>query len=216
MPFISRIINTVKLAATPTSSIAAKNDQLFIQAEIRPEKAAELNVVAGRVLAGKARYETVAATMANGIPWWFIGIAHFMEAGAFKNPFLYHLHCGDPLTARTVHVPKGRPIFNPKNGTQPPSIQNPYTWEESALDALKLSGYDKIKDWSIGNCLWLWEKFNGTGYRKRGMLSPYVWSYTTLYGTPPNIGKFVADGKFDPNAVSKQAGTAAILKALHL
>jgi len=58
------------------------------------------------------------------------------------------------------------------------------------------------------------EGFNGFGYRTRHpeVLIPYLWSFTNHY----QKGKFVADGKFDPNAVSKQCGAAAILKPLSL
>ena len=58
--------------------------------------------------------------------------------------------------------------------------------------------------------LYLFEKFNGFGYVKRGINTPYLWSYTNHYSK----GKFAGDGKFDPNLVSKQPGTAAIMKAL--
>lgn len=184
---------------------------LYKSAQIRPERKKEVQIAVDRINAGKGRYEGVAATLANGIPWWFIGITHYMEAGLYgsKN-FSYHLHCGDPLTGRTFHVPKGRPKANPGGGNTPPSGVNPYTWEESALDALSFMGYDKIKDWSMENCLVLFEKFNGMGYKKRGIPSPYLWSFTQHY----TKGKFVADGKFDPNAVSLQPGTAAIMKGL--
>lgn len=186
------------------------NIDLYLTAVIRPERKAEVSSTVARIVAGKARYESVAASLGNGIPWWFIGITHFMEAGAFKNPFLYHLHCGDPLTARTVHVPAGRPKANPGGGPNPPSKANPYKWEESAIDALKLMGYDKPIDWSISACLERFEKFNGMGYRKKGVPSPYLWSYTQHYVS----GKYVADSKYDPKAVSKQAGTAALMKGL--
>lgn len=184
--------------------------QLFQTAIIRPERQAEVSAICKRIAAGKLRYEAVSASLGNGIPWWFIGITHFMEAGGKKNPFLYHLHCGDPLTGRTVNVPKGRPKANPGGGAVPPSKDNPYTWEESALDALQLMGYDKASDWSIPGCLDKFEKFNGMGYRKRGIPSPYLWSYTQHYAK----GKFVIDRKFDPNAVSKQPGCAALMKGL--
>jgi len=42
------------------------------------------------------------------------------------------------------------------------------------------------------------------------VLTPYLWGFTDKYMK----GKFVADGKFDANAVSQQCGAAAILKAL--
>ncbi len=183
---------------------------MYKSAVINPAKKAETDAICKRIKSGQAKYQSVAATLANGIPWWFIGITHFMEAGGFKNPFLYHLHCGDPLTGRTVHVPAGRPKANPGGGTVPPSKTNPYSWEESALDALRLMGYNKVTNWTIQDCLVMFEKFNGLGYKKKGVPSPYLWSYTQHYVS----GKYVADGKYDPKAVSKQPGVAAMMKGL--
>ena len=179
---------------------------IYNRALIKLSKEQEIKLISKRILEGKERYEGVAETFDNGIPWWFIGITHFMEAGhKYPKQFDYHLHCGDPLTARTFHVPSGRPIADPKAGKG-----KPYTWEESALDALKYMKYDKVTDWSIENCLILFEKFNGLGYKKKGVPNPYLWSFTTEYIK----GKYVADGRYDPNAVSKQPGVAAIMKDL--
>ncbi len=179
---------------------------IYNRALIKLSKEQEIKLISKRILEGKERYEGVAETLDNGIPWWFIGITHFMEAGhKYPKQFDYHLHCGDPLTARTFHVPSGRPIADPKAGKG-----KPYTWEESALDALKYMKYDKVTDWSIENCLILFEKFNGLGYKKKGVPNPYLWSVTTEYIK----GKYVADGRYDPNAVSKQPGVAAIMKDL--
>lgn len=184
---------------------------LYDTAVIRPERQAEIALILKRIRFGQKRYETVAATLGNGIPWWWIGIAHFMEAGHFwPDQFSYHLHCGDRLTGRTINVPKGRPKANPGNGTLPPSKTNPYTWEESALDALRLTGTDKITDWSVKSILKRFELYNGTGYKSKGINSPYLWSFTNHY----TKGKFVSDHKYSPTAVSKQPGTAAIMKAL--
>ena len=126
---------------------------IYNRALIKLSKEQEVKLISKRILEGKERYEGVAETLDNGIPWWFIGITHFMEAGhKYPKQFDYHLHCGDPLTARTFHVPSGRPIADPKAGKG-----KPYTWEESALDALKYMKYDKVTDWSIENCLILFE-----------------------------------------------------------
>lgn len=182
--------------------------ELYNTAKIRPKYLPICNLVGARIIKGRAAYEAVAAELANGIPWWFIGITHFMEAGhKYPEHFNYHLHCGDPLTGRTVHVPAGRPKHEPAAGDG-----NPYTWHESALDALSYMKYDKVSDWSKENILYLFEKFNGLGYKKRGINSPYLWSFTNHYIS----GKFVADGRFDPAVISKQPGTAAIMKALNV
>jgi lysozyme family protein len=58
--------------------------------------------------------------------------------------------------------------------------------------------------------LYLLEAYNGFGYRPRGVPTPYLWSFSNLYRS----GKYVADGKFDRNAVSKQCGAAVMLRVL--
>ena len=135
----------------------------------------------------------------TGVPWWFCGLLHGMECG-FN--FRQHLHNGDSLAGRTRRVPRGYP----RSGSPP------FTWEESALDALRIKGYDKVRNWSIENVAWLAENFNGWGYRlyHSETLSPYLWSGTTHY----RRGKYVVDGRYSPTAVSKQAGVMAILKRL--
>ena len=153
--------------------------------------------IADKILANKTRYQKIQAS--TGVPWWFIGCLHNMEAGL---SFAKHLHNGDPLTARTVQVPKGRPLVgNP-----------PFTWEQSANDAIHLKSLHLIKDWSIAHALFLLEGFNGYGYRQYHptVKSPYLWSMTSNYSK----GKYVADGKWSSTAVSQQCGIACILKAL--
>ena len=116
--------------------------------------------------------------------------------------FNRHLHNGDPLTARTTHVPKGRPVAG----------DPPFTWEVSASDALQLEGLDKVKNWTMPGILFQIEKYNGFGYRTRHpeVLTPYLWSFSNQY----RKGKFTADGKFDPEATSQQCGAAVILRRM--
>ena len=111
-----------------------------------------------------------------------------------------HLHNGDPLTARTVHVPANRPAVG----------SPPFTWRDSASDALIFEGFSQETAWSIPRMLYLFERYNGFGYRKLRVPSPYLWSFSNLYIK----GKFVSDGHFDPDAVSAQSGAGVILKAL--
>jgi len=152
---------------------------------------------AKRILASKERYETV-ASMTN-VPWYVVGLIHQMEAGC---RFTCHLHNGDPLSAKTVHVPKGRP----KKGTPV------FPWEDSACDALLMHGLNKITDWPVERICFELEGYNGWGYRKYHptTLTPYLWSGTTLYAR----GKYVADGKWSSVAVSGQSGAMPILKKL--
>jgi lysozyme family protein len=170
---------------------------LWSRAEIRPEREAQATAVAEKIAGNRERYEAVSA--ATGCPWWLIGCIHSLEASL---RFDKHLHNGDPLTARTVQVPKGRP----KAG------KPPFTWEESAVDALTMPPHnlDKVPRWPVSRVLYECERFNGFGYFNHAINSPYLWSFTTLY----ERGKYTADGRFSTSAVSKQCGAAAILKAM--
>lgn len=165
--------------------------------EINAGRGAEFDSIVFKIKKNQLRYEVVSHTV--GVPWYVVAVIHNMEASL---NFTRHLHNGDRLTARTTHVPAGRPV----------SGIPPFTWEESAEDALRYQGMDKITDWSVPNILLTLEKYNGGGYAKRGINTPYLWAYTNHYGTAPNIGKYTSDGKFDPKAISSQIGAAAILK----
>ncbi|MBV8252584.1 MAG: hypothetical protein JO154_08250 [Chitinophaga sp.] len=138
--------------------------------------------------------------ISNGrIPWYFIACVHYLECGF---SFSKHLHNGDPLTGYTVQVPANRPQV----GHKPP-----FTFEESAVDALKLMGFDKVSSWKLPFILRKLEAYNGFGYFKfHSMNSPYLWSYSNQY----TKGKYVKDGKFDSEAVSAQCGSAVILKRM--
>ena len=171
--------------------------EMYEQVKIKPEKLAEVKWVATKITSNQKKYEAVVKDLKNGMPYWFVGIIHFMEGGG---KFSTHLHNGDPLTDRTKNVPTGRP----KTGNPP------FTWHQSAIDALMYMGYHKIIKWDIQTCLDLFERYNGMGYKKKGLPSPYLWSYTQFY----TKGKYVKDGKYDPNAISKQPGVAAIMKEL--
>lgn len=179
------------------------HSERYILAKIKPEKMAEVEAVAKRMIQNKPRYEAVSLTLASGMPWWFVAIVHFMEGGG---KFTRHLHNGDPLTARTVNVPKGRPVLG----------KAPFSWEESAIDAIQyMEGQNKIwrqlkGKWDMESILKKFEAYNGMGYQKKGLLSPYIYSYTQFY----EKGKYAFDGKYDPSLVSKQPGVIPLMKAL--
>lgn len=129
------------------------------------------------------------------IPWQAIAGIHFRES---NQSFSKHLHNGDPLTARTVHVPVGRPDWG----------QPPYQWKDSAIDAIR--GSWRPREWNIGTCLEWCERYNGLGYQKHSVNSPYLWDWTSLY----DAGLFTADGHFDAQAKEDRPGVVAILKWL--
>lgn len=176
-------------------SLKARYESLFAGARVAAEHRGVVQWHVGMLKRGRGRYEEVQAR--TGAPWWFVGIVHGLEAG-FN--FAGHLHNGDPLTARTVQVPSGRPkVWNP-----------PSDWLSSALDAIGIKGYAGQTDWTLARTLWRMERYNGFGYYGKGINSPYLWSFSNQY----TKGKYVRDGVYDPNAVSKQCGAAVMLRAL--
>jgi lysozyme family protein len=176
-------------------------DQLFSTCEIRPERLAEVDKIVDRIRAHQQDYERVAGrTGSPGVPWYVIAFIHSLESDL---DFDTHLHNGDTLNRRTVNDPPGRPVNPPADGRR-------YTWHESALDALKHDGALRNQDWTVGGILDFLERFNGLGYRKKGIPSPYLWSFSKHY----EQGKFVADGVFRATAVSKQCGAAVLLKRM--
>jgi len=178
-----------------TTALGAEYDQLFNECVLRPSLLKSINNIAAAIRANQARYEAVGM----GIPWYFIGVIHNMEADlSFKG----HLHNGDSLKARTVQVPAGRP----KTGMPP------FTWEVSAADALTMKGLDKLQDWSLARTLYELERYNGFGYRlyHQHVLTPYLWSYSTHYLS----GKYVADGRWSDTAKSEQCGAGVLLRRM--
>jgi lysozyme family protein/peptidoglycan hydrolase-like protein with peptidoglycan-binding domain len=179
------------------SALKSDYQLLFDSCLIRPARAAAIDAAVTRIRGNRARYESVGKAL--GVPWYVVGLIHTMES---SGNFDAHLHNGDPLTARTTHVPAGRPA----KGTPP------FTWEESAADALTMQGFATWKDWSVPGILYKLEAYNGFGYRDNhpDVRSPYLWSFSNHYTS----GKYVADGSFSPTAVSAPCGSAVMHKRL--
>jgi lysozyme family protein len=192
-----RRVIVARMALSTARTLPALRDEyvaMYNSMTIRPERLAAVDSRVRRITANEARYRSVADPA--GVPWYVVGIIHSLEGGGFGA----HLHNGDPLTARTTHVPVGRPLTgNP-----------PFTWEESARDAIAMRGWNASTDWSLPGVLYQLEKYNGFGYRPIGIASPYLWSFSNHY----TRGKFASDNRFDPNLVSQQAGAATILRRM--
>jgi lysozyme family protein len=180
-----------------TTELKTDYQQRFDKCVIRPNRMADVDALVAQIASNRKRY--AAAGNPVGTPWYVVGVIHALESSL---NFGRHLHNGDPLTARTVQVPAGRP----KTG------QPPFTWEASASDALRFQGFDKWKDWSIPGTLYKLEAYNGFGYRTHhpDVPSPYLWSFSTHYSR----GKYVADGKWSQTAVSAQCGVAVLLRRM--
>lgn len=164
---------------------------LWAKATLNPNTKALVLARARRIVANRARYQSLEAK--TSVPWWWIAVAHNLEGGGSFDTYLGN---GQKLSQRTTIKPKGRGPFK--------------SFEEGALDAIYLKGFEKIKSWDVARALYHWEEFNGFGYISKKINSPYVWSMTPLY----TKGKYVADHVYDPDAVSEQVGAAAMLLGL--
>jgi lysozyme family protein len=166
-------------------------------ARVEPRRAREVAVICDRIAGVRPRYEAV--QRAACVPWHVIAGLHNMEA---SGSFRCHLHEGSPLTARTRYVPKGRPLAG----------KPPFTWEESAVDALLYDRMDRVAWQDIGAALYACERYNGTGYLRHHpeTPTPYLWAGTSI----ERPGKYVADGVWSPTARSSQIGIAAIWKTM--
>lgn len=182
------------------AEVAPEYARLWTTMEIRPERLPAVKWVAKRITSNREKYEAVGL-----IPWELIGVIHEMEC---SGSFALHLHNGDPLRrhgmpAKTFRVPSNRGPFP--------------NWQASAADAIGMKikplapeTLATIRQCYIPSWLWFLERWNGWGYRGKGINTPYLWSFTNHY----ERGKYIADGKYDPEFVSGQCGAAAVLKVL--
>ena len=154
-----------------------------------PEWRKRICIAECAVLNNERLYRRVA--MDAGVPWEFIGLLHLMEAGCNTKRQILN---GQHFDAVTTIAPLG---------------QGPWdTWEDAALEPLaKLRGMPGAP----GMIAMELERWNGLGYAKREMNSPYLWSGSNL---GVGVGKFVGDGKYDPRAVSEQVGGMVVLRRL--
>ena len=167
--------------------------------QIRGEWLQRLDKIAWTAHRNKARYVAIQRQRPGGVPWFVVAGLHERES---SSSWRHHLHEGSPLLHRTRYIPRGR-LPSPKDP--------PYTFEQSAEDALYILKREDRVNWrsrpAAEDAI---ERFNGLGYRNRGLPSPYLWSGTTRYSR----GKYVADGKFSSIVIDKQPGVMAIWKRL--
>jgi lysozyme family protein len=174
-------------------SLTQSNEDRWSAAAVRPSQAKSFTSVAKRLVAGKSRYQGLEA--ATGVPWFVISVIHEREASQRWDRSIAQ---GDPWNRVSIHVPRGRGPFR--------------SFEDAAVDALVNCAPFAAKwtDFSAGGTLTLLEHYNGLGYYKRGLPSPYIWAGTNQYSR----GKYTSDGKFDPNQVDSQLGCAGLIMAM--
>lgn len=146
------------------------------------------------IFAAEDRYKKI--ERATGVPWFFIGALHMRESSC---NFDGVLHNGQRIIGRgkkTTIEPKGRGPFS--------------TWEEAAIDALKLKNLHKITEWDIARIAYHAELFNGLGYTNRGVNSPYLWAGSNI----EQRGKYVRDHVWDKDFDDPQIGVMTVIKRI--
>lgn len=158
---------------------------------ITPYRVEEFRRYANFAVTNKGRYESVEAI--TGVRWYHIAVIHRRESSA---DFGTYLGNGQSLRHVTTVVPKGRGPFN--------------SFEAGCIDALKIDGLTSVSDWRLEKILYYCEVFNGGGYSRIGLPSPYVWGGTNVQ----RPGKFIADHQFNPHEWDTQPGCAPILQMI--
>lgn len=150
--------------------------------------------IAKALVAAKDRYKSVEAK--TGVPWFIIAVIHERES---SQDWTGSLAQGDPWNKASRHVPAGRGPFA--------------SWEDAAVDALMNCPprLGLTKYWGdAGSVLAALEAYNGLGYFSHNVPSPYIWAGTDQYKS----GKYIVDGRYDPNHVDNQPGCAGMLIAM--
>jgi lysozyme family protein len=169
--------------------VASGYANLWAKAHVRPDKKAAVQALAQKLLANKAIYQSIETQ--TKVPWLFTAAIHYRESNCNFGTYLGN---GQDLDRVTTEVPKGRGPFK--------------SFILGAVDAYNLEHFSTI-DWTVSRKARLAyeaEEFNGEGYYRFNINSPYVWSFTDLY----TVGKYSSDGRFDPELVDKEAGCVAL------
>jgi lysozyme family protein len=173
---------------TDYASLKPDYDKAF--AEMKLVRETELTRQARHILNiiyGDGRYNAVAQRLGIPAPW--IAAIDYRESD--NDPHTY-LGNGQSLYKITTEVPVGRGPF--------------VTWGDGAADALRSVRWDQTQgSWSY--IAWQTERWNGFGYRRRGVTNPYVWAGSTIY----TGGMFVSDHVYDYDAVDKRLGVIPLM-----
>lgn len=175
------------LSITPADLSPDSLAVAYAQTEPDPARLSDIKAVAESVTANKDAYVRVATAL--HAPWAVVGVIHQIDwGGDFGVTF------------------KGTPLASPEPAATAGSST---AWSDSAKqDLAPWWGTTDAKN--LGAVLDRIERYNGLGYRRRGVFSPFLWACSNLYTS----GRYVSDGTFDATATTKFCGAATILKYL--
>ena len=156
------------------------------------QKASHVQYYCKKMLEGREKYRWAASSF--DMPWEIVGVLHGLEA---QFNFERQILNGEKWQFRTTIVPEEKGPWE--------------SWSSSTKYAL---GHNKVlmpKNWlDFADVAHFFESWNGMGYYHHDLYSPYLWSYLAPYAKQGG-GKYVADGEFDPKAISKQVGAMTLL-----
>ena len=162
-----------------------------------PGSAGAIQAAVNAVLRGHDAYAQVEVDLV--IPWRIVGVLHLMEASCNMKQNLLN---GQPLSQRTTIAPVGHGPWG--------------TWEEMASMILSNQSWRFPEMWNVPNTLRFFEQWNGWGYSRQRVNSPYLWAGSN-HGV--GVGKYVGElagvpARYDPAFVSDQIGAAVALREL--
>jgi lysozyme family protein len=181
----------------PYAMLASEYAALLAAMRVDPARENDLARRAAAVLrlANQHRDEWAEVTAKTGVPRLW-GIASFERESS--SDYSCSPAQGDRWDRVSIHVPRGL---------------GPYPdWGDSCVAAY---GIDKLDE--VGASNWIWtracyegELYNGFGPRANGRHTGYLWSWTNIY----TAGKYVEDGKWNPDVRDLQCGMVPMMAAL--
>ena len=183
--------------------IREQYDNLYDSMEFLLGKWEEATRIAHRISANQYRYK--ASVEGLSVPWYVVALIHQMEA---DGNFNHQLVNGERVDRVTQRAPKGKGPWA--------------TWEESTLWNFRHSEDAAVfmkREWSRWQVLERLERYNGLGYRRKGLASPYLWAGSNHgQGVGKWIEEQVTEGVYKPvyhpELESDQIGAALIYKVL--
>lgn len=150
----------------------------------------------------KVENEIKLAAKLSNAPFWFIAGIDMRE--------MSFIHTG--------HFANGEKIIGTGKKTSklwPYGLGPADTWSDSVLQALDYernhsSKFKQLvnKDMDFGQALEASEIYNGHGFRTKGVYSEYNVGFTNF---SEELGRYVADGRYNPNARVTRPGVAAFV-----
>ena len=170
----------------------------YEKAEVLPEAQGLLQTTCDRIMLHKAEYEL--AVKDTAIPWEFPALLHCLEA---DNDMRCQFFNGAAWYLKITVWPK-QTVGPWKN------------WQEAAHDALygEVKGFPMfsgMEDWDYPRLFCRAECWNGPGYANMNLPSQYLLGLTNIC---VGVGKYVADGKYDPKAQTSDIGVIPLYKEL--